>query len=615
MDMTRKQIARLFNNSNLISHLDDLKKQLLVRATGILNTGAKEDEDAPQSKLEKLKTFNCFMLNHVGPAAAESAVSFTINHLKSTGKLRDVTLNGNYVHNVQAIHNLDGECPDFSNVLRQFLLPRYAYLDFDRIVDPRHMIDYECGYPKFITPIMYRYLYDRDDVARRVVDIYPDECWASDPDVSDDQDEKVETPFKTAWKDLCESHNLLSYLYRMDRLAGIGHYGALLLGVDDGGDLESPIAEPELLKGIQHSVATKQRNLLYLRPFDEYLSFIHMYETDTFSPRYGLPKFYNLVFLDMTIDAAGASIGTRLNRRVHWTRVQHIADNLQGSLVFGTPRMQPVFNRLLDLRKIKGSSAEMFWKGGFPGIAFEIDPQFVADDPEFDKATFDQEIDDYASGLKRYLRLVGIKANSLAPTVADPSKHVAIQLAAISGYMNVPDKIFMGTESGRLQSKEDSLNWNKRLGKRNLRFINPTIIKSLVWRFVAIGLLPPPKDNKLFIRWPDLNMPTDEDKANLALKWTQALSQYVATGIIHMIQPLDYMTLILGISPSDALRLDAEIKSNGGYEMLKKVDPSEAGGVNGKRKNIADGDDSGDASEGRKKKRDSNDKKIEGSSS
>jgi hypothetical protein len=275
----------------------------------------------------------------------------------------------------------------------------------------------------------------------------------------------------------------------------------------------------------------------------------------------------------MTIDAAGASIGTRLNRRVHWSRVVHAADNLQGSLVFGIPRMQPVFNRLLDRRKIMSGSGEMFWKGAFPGISFEIDPRFVADDPEFDKDEFRKEIEDYANGLQRYIRTLGVSAKMLAPAVADPDKFVKCQIDAIAMLLGIPSRIFHGSEESRLASSQDKLTWNQRLKLKLRMHTEPNIVRNVVQRFIAIGILPPPSTGKFKVGWGDLNAVTDEDKANLALKWTQALAQYVASGMIHLIAPMDYLTLICGLRPSDAKHVVDAIGD--GLAKLEKVDPSQ----------------------------------------
>jgi hypothetical protein len=278
----------------------------------------------------------------------------------------------------------------------------------------------------------------------------------------------------------------------------------------------------------------------------------------------------------MTIDAAGASIGTRLNRRVHWSRVVHVADNKMSSLVFGTPRQQPCFNRLLDLRKIKSGSAEMFWKGAFPGLSIELDPKFVADNPDVDKEGMRAEVSRYFDGLSRGIFTEGCIVKSLDPTICEhPEKFVNIQLQAIASLLEMPLRVFLGSEEAKMASAQDAQTWNKRLSRRCRMFNGPEIIRNFIDRLIAIGVMPPPDSKQYKIDWPDLDSPTDEDKANLSLKWTQALSQYVATGMIHLVQPMDYLTMILGLRPSQAKKIIDAIDANGGLAKLKAVDPDQ----------------------------------------
>lgn len=611
--MTREDVIALINNTGLHTHLGNLGKAIVASATQMLLGNVQEEE---LSGTELTKKQDRQILDLVGPAAASSAVEYAINHCRKKGQHRSIAFNGSYIHNVRLIQN-DSSSSDFSSTLRQYLLPRYAYLDFDQIVDPRHRIDAECGYPKFITPIMYRYMYDRDDVARRVNDIYPNESWSVDPDVYEDEDEETDTPFEKSWKELCDDHNLMSLLFRFDKCCGIGHYGSLLIGLEGEGDLEKPIDEPELLAGIKGSIGKKQRKITYLRPFDEYLSFIQEYEADPNHPRYGQPKVYNLVFVDMTIDAGGAAVGTRVNRRVHWSRIIHAADNMMTSMVFGIPRMQSVFNRLLDLRKLKGGGAEMFWKGAFPGLSFEVDPKFMADNPDFNKDELREDVDKYFSGLQRGLFLQGITAKTLAPSISDnPDKYVKIQMEAISSNLEMPLRVFMGSEEGRLSSSQDMQTWNRRLGRHCRLYTSPVIIRNSIDRFVAIGAMVPTQGGKrYFVEWPDLDAPTDEDKANLSLKWTQAMSQYVATGMIHLIEPMDFMTGILGIRPSQAKRYIANIEKSGGWAKLKAVDPAQGAGQNGVRENNQTKGQGEGTSSSRPKGRNTADKSAEGKTS
>jgi hypothetical protein len=206
----------------------------------------------------------------------------------------------------------------------------------------------------------------------------------------------------------------------------------------------------------------------------------------------------------------------------------------------------------------------------------------------------------------------GVSAKTLASAISEnPESYVKIQMEAVASSLEMPLRVFLGSEEGKLASSQDSLTWNKRLGRRCRRFVAPNIIRNILDRLIAIGIMPPPSNEKkkYFVEWPDRNSTTDEDKANLSLKWTQALSQYVATGMIHLIKPMDYLTMILGLKPSQAKRIIATVEKDGGWAKLEAVSPDQGAGVNGKRENIADGE------KNKPKPRNTADKQAEGKTS
>ncbi|MEK7216566.1 MAG: hypothetical protein AAB289_13325, partial [Chloroflexota bacterium] len=88
--------------------------------------------------------------------------------------------------------------------------------------------DKECGYAKEITASDYRFYFDREGIAERVVKVWPRESWRVDPDVWE-TDDAEETAWEKAWTTIEERLGVYSYFQRLDELAGIGHYGVLLL--------------------------------------------------------------------------------------------------------------------------------------------------------------------------------------------------------------------------------------------------------------------------------------------------------------------------------------------------------------------------------------------------
>jgi len=159
------------------------------------------------------------------------------------------------------------------------------------------------------------------------------------------------------------------------------------------------------------------------------------------------------------------------------------------------------------------------------------------------------------------------------------------------------------------------LTWNGRLGRYCRMFLDPAVVRATVDRFIALGIIRPPESGRYFTSWGNLDAMTDDDKANLAIKWSQSLSQYVSSGMIHLIQPLDYLTMILGLRVSDAKHIVAQVGKSGGWAKLKAVDPSQGSGVNGvAQNNVSKGDRQGKSSK-RADKRSSADKQLEGSTS
>lgn len=122
-------------------------------------------------------------------------------------------------------------------------------------IDPRRDVNDECGYPETITVNVCKQLYDRDSIAARVVQVFPRECWGMQPTIYEDEDSEVVTTFEQAWDTL--GKNLLGedskfkqehgnpiweYFKRLDTLAGIGTFGIMLMGFDDGLPPWMPVA-------------------------------------------------------------------------------------------------------------------------------------------------------------------------------------------------------------------------------------------------------------------------------------------------------------------------------------------------------------------------------------
>lgn len=416
-------------------------------------------------------------------------------------------------------------------------------------LDPKGRdINQDCGYEDNISLQTYLELDRREGIASRIIDVLPEESWSTEPDIYEIKDNRY-TSYEKAYAALTEEHNLLSYFHRIDRESGVGSYGLMFFGLDDGEDLFKPV------RGVGLNGKTDGKpqgfNLNYIRIYNQGHCRILKWDTDIESVRYGLPLMYAIKMGDMSVSQnADAAAPPTKETQVHWTRVLHVADNCKSSEVIGTPRLERVYNRVMDIRKILSGSAEMFWKGAFPGYSFETDPA-LGGDVELDKESMRKEFEEYANGLKRYLALKGMTTKSLSPQVASPHEHFMAQINTIAISLGVPTRVFLGSEEAKMAATQDSKTWNRRLGLRQRRHINPNILKPFNDRMQAYGVLPIP-NKKITTEWPDLNTPTDEDRANIASKRTDALVKYVAGAVSALVQPLDFLTVFLELDLEQA---------------------------------------------------------------
>lgn len=432
--------------------------------------------------------------------------------------------------------------------------------------DPRRDIDDECGFPKgIVTPELYQTLFDREAIAARVVEVMPRESWQVTPQVYEDEDSEVSTPFEERWdsigKRLRGEHGwhkeeagsaVWEYLRRADELSGVGAFGVILLGLDDdnGGDLSLPVEPMEYDESGGGGKAG--RNLIYLRVFPESLVQINSFDPDPASPRYGQPLRYTITFNSPTEQHAGIGLVVA-TRDVHWTRIIHVADvshQASSSEVFAVPRQRPVLNNLLSLQKLYGGSAEMYWKGAFPGLSLETHPQ-LGGDVDIDRTAMKEMMEDYQNGLQRYLTLMGMSANPIAPQVVDPSPQIGVQIEAICIKIGCPIRVFKGSERGELASSQDDASWNDRLRDRQHKYLTPRMICPLVDRLIWLGVLPEPEEG-YSVYWPDLASQTDGEKAAVGVQKTTALVQYSGSEAKDIVTPRDFLTMILRFTDEEA---------------------------------------------------------------
>jgi hypothetical protein len=395
------------------------------------------------------------------------------------------------------------------------------------------------GYKTTLTYQDYAAKYYRLDIASAVINRPIEATWQGKFKLLESTEEE-DTPLEKAWKELELQHSLTSKFIRLDKLASIGKYGVLLLGLDDVKD-DAGMAAP-VVKGLN-------RKLLYVKPLSEGSAGVSLWEGNPKNPRYGLPTLYNV-----TVQNAGSASGKLL--RVHHSRVVHVVIELLESEAEGIPALQSIFNRLDDLEKIVGGSGEMFWRGARPGYQAEIDPEFDMT-PEQEKDLQDQ-LDEYEHNLRRVLVNTGVTFSPLATQIADPTKHFQIQLQAIAAAKDIPLRVLMGNEIGELASTQDRAAWLDSVKRRRGEVAENRIVRPVVNRFIEYDILPPAESPSVGYRleWQDPYAPSEKDKAEIGRSRAEAVRAYTNNpGAEAVVSPTAFIQFFLGLSEEDAARI------------------------------------------------------------
>lgn len=384
----------------------------------------------------------------------------------------------------------------------------------------------------------FYFRFRRQDVAGKIVEKPVEGSWRKPPIIRavDDANDK--------WKDEFDALNrrlgLLPALYRWDLLSGIGRYGCLLVGyVDNAPDFTTP-------------VEGQVRDIAYLQPFTEGTANIKDFVQDKNDPRYGLVKNYGLRLASVPNTAATHETVC------HHSRIFHLVENPLESAVYGQPRLERAWNRLLNLELIVGGSAEMFWQGAFPGMAFKAQEDFNIT-PEI-KAELEEEIQKYVHKIERYMKLQGIDVESLSPVVADPSSHVEVQLKMISIATGIPKRILEGSERGELASSQDSESWDGQCDHRRVTHVEPNIIRPVVDDFIAKGILSEPK-NGYELEWPDLSTPSEKEQADVGKVRAESIVKYLDSPSAGSVLPLDaFLEDIMGMDYDGVWRIMEKVE-------------------------------------------------------
>lgn len=387
------------------------------------------------------------------------------------------------------------------------------------------------GFQRNLTCADYRGRFLRGGVAARVVDAYPKATWRGGAEIVEDEDPDIATAFEAAWDELNARLMMWSAFNRVDILAGLGRYAGLLIGMP--GNLDTEVTRASL------------DQILYLAAYAEDELLIDALEEDTANERFGMPLFYRLRRQSKT------RLG-KIDSRIHWSRILHVADGMLDDRTYGTPRLERVWNDCDSLEKVVGGGSEAFWLRVHQGMIFKVDPTLSLTDPQ--KEEMKDKVDEFVNGMRRTLMMKGVEAQPLGTDVTNFGPPVASLLSLISGATGIPQRILLGSERGQLASTQDRENWDARVDDRRVDFAGPMIVHPFIDRLITFGALPKPTLYE--VRWPEIESLDEKGRSEVASGWAGLNTKAGGT----VVTPAEIRDRVLRLEPLTPAQL-AEIEA------------------------------------------------------
>lgn len=408
----------------------------------------------------------------------------------------------------------------------------------------------------YSTQLQYKdYLarYYRQDMAKAIIDRPVRATWKGEINVVEKDSLEGDTEFEKSWKQLVTDFNLKLTFQRIDKLTGIGRYSVLLLGTSDATSQKAYATR--LRKGVK---------LVYLKPLSEEHAVISKWDNDPRSPRYGMPLYYDVYI------QSGDSTTSSKTIRVHHSRLLHITEDVLEDEVFGTPRLEAVFNRLYDLEKLIGGDAEMFWRGARPGYVGKVDQDYEMTEQTLDDLK--DQIKEFENNLRRVLVNEGVDYTALEQQIADPLNHVNVQIQMISAVTGIPKRILIGSERGELASSQDKQEWMQYVTTRREELVEHTILRPFINKCMEIGILPAPS-NDYHVVWDRLFSLTDKEKMEIGKGRSVILKEYSANVAAQDIMPMKHFLVhFLGM---DKQKVDGILEDQ--PEVIREPTPTAVG--------------------------------------
>lgn len=361
------------------------------------------------------------------------------------------------------------------------------------------------GYGEVLDYKDYYGMYKRSGFGSVVVKKVAKACWKEIPKIMSGDQQILEDEM-----DQLSKVGLFRKMERADIMNRIGSFSVLLIGLPDSQtDLRQPAGTARDIDG------------MYFNPYSCDGIEIMAWDNDPISKRFGLPELYQLQttrYGDKRKDIQQSSVV------VHWSRVVHLAEGALDSSVEGASALEPVFNALIDVNKVRGGSGEAFFKNARQQRSLEADKDAKLEKGSEALATLKDNIDNFDNGWESTLRVQNMKVSQLNPSLVSPRDTFDVIVEEISGETGIPIRILTGKGGGQMAGVEDRASWNSLISDRQTSECDGYVIQ-LLEVMASAGMIDLPDD--MTIEWPAQKAMSEKEEADSNEKKAKTLKSVI----------------------------------------------------------------------------------------
>lgn len=405
------------------------------------------------------------------------------------------------------------------------------------------------GYPETLDFKLLYKMYKRNGIAAAAVDKTALKTWQDTPYLLEQERDgsqkgkSKETKLERDIRLKFASLRLWAKLADADKKAMVAGYSGVILRLKDSKGWDQPVDRvPGNLDG-----------LFRIDPVWAGQLKVASWDTDPTSESYGEPTMYQFTEADV---ADGNQ--TKRDLRIHPDRVLIWSDD---GTINGRSLLEPGYNDLIDLEKIKGAGGEGFWKNAKSSPVLEVDKE--AKIQEMAKAMgvqveeladkMNEQVEDWQKGFDQLLMLQGMQAKTLNVTLPSPEHFWSAPLQSFAASIGIPLKVLVGNQTGERASTEDSDEWNQTNMARRVNITHPNVME-LVTRLVTWGVLP---EKDWFIDQADLTESSMAEKVDRANKMADTNQKMGNTTYVFTDDEIREVVGLEPLSDADKYRDDA----------------------------------------------------------